>query len=180
MRLPVASGILQVAHPRSSIPKPRRNLPLASLSAVCYAHLARSSTRTAISRANRSPEKLRIRWWNSPPPNCRDDAGSPLGIGDPPPDYSMFQESAPRTLVIGEEHFTFLGYHSERRCQVLMQTSWAVTRGHFARIVLHGHLLAAYRLLAEESRSSPSSSARRRRRHCSKATSRSDRNPTGR
>ena len=115
-RLPVAAGILQVAHPNSSSPKPGRNSRLAGLSVECYAHLARSSTRPAMSRAIRNPERLPLRWWDSPPSNCRDDAGSPLGAGDPP-DYSMFQERAPGALVIGEEHFTFLGYHIERRCQ---------------------------------------------------------------
>ena len=80
----MASAILQVAHPRSSIPKPGRNLPLASLSAACYAHVARSSTRPAMSRTERSPERLPQCWRNSPPSNCRDDAGSPLGVGAPP------------------------------------------------------------------------------------------------
>ena len=87
-----------------------------------------SSTRTAMSRARPSPEWLPLHWRDSPPSNCRDDAGSPLGVGDPP-DYSMFQERAPWALVIGEELFTSLGYHSNRRCQVPMKISSAVTRG---------------------------------------------------
>ena len=106
-------------------------------------------------------------------------SGSPLGGGDLP-DYSMFQERAPGALVIGEELFTSLGYHSERRCQVPMQTSWAVTRGHLAGIVLHGHGLAAHRLLDEESRSIPSSSALLRRRHHLNSNSRGGRNPPSR
>ena len=76
----------------------------------------RSSTRRAMSSAKPSLERLPPCWRDSPPSNGRVDDASPLGVGDLP-DYSMFQESAPRTLVIGEEHFTFLGYHSERRCQ---------------------------------------------------------------
>ena len=95
----------------------------------------------------------------------------------------MFQERAPGALVIGEEHFTCLGYHSKRRCQVPMQTSSAVTRGHLARTMLRGHGITvslSTNLLSKEWRSSPSSSARRGRRHCWKATSRGDRNPTGR
>ena len=43
-------------------------------------------------------------------------SGSPHGVCDPP-GYSMFQERAPWALVTGEEHFTFLGYHSKRWCQ---------------------------------------------------------------
>ena len=116
---------------------------------------------------------------NSPPSNCRDDDRSPLGVGDPP-DYSMSQESAPRTLVIGEEHFTFLGYHSKRRCQVPMQTSWAMTRGPLAGIVIRGHGLAAHRLLDKEWRSSPSSSTLLRRRHHLNSNSRGGRNPPSR
>ena len=80
-----------------------------------------------MSRAKRSPERLRLRWWDSPPLNCRDGAASRLEVGDPP-DYSMFQESAPRTLVIGEEHFTFLGYHSNRWCQGPREILSAVNR----------------------------------------------------
>ena len=65
MRLPVASGIPQVAHPESSIPKPGRDLPLAGLSAVSYAFV-RSSTRTAMSRAT---ERLLLVGKDSPPSN---------------------------------------------------------------------------------------------------------------
>ena len=50
-------------------------------------------------------------------PSSRVYNNPPLGAGDPP-DYSILQESGPLwALIIGEEHFTFLGYHSERRCQ---------------------------------------------------------------
>ena len=53
-------------------------------------------------------------------------SGSPYGVSDPP-GYSMFQERAPWALVTGEEHFTFLGYHSERWCQGPREKfSWAV------------------------------------------------------
>ena len=124
----MASGIPQVAHSKPATPNPGRNLPLASLSAECYAHLARSNTRPAMSRAKRSPERLLLRWWDSPPSNCCGDDGSPLGAGDPP-DYSMFQERAPGALVIGEEHFTFLGYHSNRWCQGPREILSAVNRG---------------------------------------------------
>ena len=48
--------------------------------------------------------------------NCGVANGSPHEAGDPP-GYSMFQERAPWALVTGEEHFTFLAYHSERRRQ---------------------------------------------------------------
>ena len=114
-----------------------------------------------------------------PPQTGRINNGIPLGAGDLP-DYSMFQERAPGALVIGEELFTSLGYHSERRCQVPMQTSWAVTPGLLAGIVLPGHGVAALRLLDKESRSSPSSSARLQRRHYLKATSRGVGNSTSR
>ena len=54
---------------------------------------------------------------NSEPPSSRVYNDPQLGAGDPP-DYSILQESGPLwALIIGEEHFTFLGYHSERRCQ---------------------------------------------------------------
>ena len=172
----MASGILKVAHPKSSIPKSGRDLPLGGLSAVSYAFV-RSSTRMAMSR---STERLLLDGKDSPPPQTgRINNGIPLGAGDLP-DYSMFQERAPGALVIGEELFTSLGYHSERRCQVPMQTSWAVTPGLLAGIVLRGHGVAALRLLDKESRSSPSSSARLQRRHYLKATSRGVGNSTSR
>ena len=53
---------------------------------------------------------------NSEPSESRVHNGSPLGASDLP-GYSMFQERAPWTLVTGEEHFTYSGYHTMRLCQ---------------------------------------------------------------
>ena len=68
---------------------------------------------------SRSTEKLLLNRKAPPPQTGGIYNGTPLGAGDLP-DYSMFQERAPGALVIGEELFTSLGYHSERRCQVPM------------------------------------------------------------
>ena len=78
---------------------------------------------------------------NSRSSNYRVANGSPPEAGDPP-GYSMFQERAPWTLVTGEEHFTHLGYHSERRCQGPSGNFWAMAREVTVMVVLRSHRLA--------------------------------------
>ena len=126
---PASSGVLLVAHPKPSIPRPQTD----------------TAARQFKCRSLRDCRGIRPPTASSDAAPCTQQGGYGVGYGcrdsknrtaaatlDPqtavsltdhgtrqatPPTIPSCRKVAPWALIIGEEHFTYSGYHSKRWCQ---------------------------------------------------------------